>query len=68
MPAPLHTLRLQPDPTRRDSEAVYLVTGRDSRASAPLPLFRAPTFPTPHQLGSEVPFSVNLRYRVPMRS
>lgn len=65
MPTTEHTLRLQPAPTQRDSEVVQLVTRRER--PGPGPLFRSPTFPTPHQLGSELPFSVNFRAHAPQR-
>lgn len=59
MPTTQHMLRLQPAPTQRDSETVQLVTRRERPGAGPL--FRSPTFPTAHQLGSELPFSVNFR-------
>lgn len=57
VPAPLHVLGLQPDPKSRDSERVRVVRASDVKWG--LPIFRAPTLPTPRQLGSELPFSVN---------
>ncbi|MES2694117.1 MAG: hypothetical protein V4773_11640 [Verrucomicrobiota bacterium] len=65
MPPLLHTLRLQSAPTQRDSETVHIVTSHEAAGAAPL--FRAPTFPTPHQFSSELPFTVNLRYHVRSR-
>lgn len=52
-----HILGLQPAPESRDSELVRLVRPKD--ATWGLPIFRAPALPTPHQLCSELPFSVN---------
>ncbi|HEY1109789.1 MAG TPA: hypothetical protein VGE76_14170 [Opitutaceae bacterium] len=66
MPTTEHTLRLQPAPTQRDSEVVQLVTRCERPGYGPL--FRSPTFPTPHQLGSELPFSVNFRAQGPQRT
>ena len=57
MNLPFHFLRLRPAPTQRDSETVHVVTRTDVQWGGPI--FKAPALPTPHQLSSELPFSVN---------
>ncbi len=59
MPAPFHLLRLAPAPRQHDSESVHVVTRTDVQWGTPI--FRAPALPTPHQLSSELPFTVNFR-------
>ncbi len=59
MNLPLHLFRLEPAPTERDSETVHLATETDIIWNRPV--FRAPSFPTPRQISSELPFSVNFR-------
>jgi hypothetical protein len=59
MHPPQHLLRLEPAPRQRDSETVHLLTRTDVQWGNPI--FRAPTLPTPHQLSSELPFTVNFR-------
>lgn len=56
---PCHCLRLEPAPQQRDSETVHIVTRTDVQWGNPV--FRAPALPTPHQLNSELPFTVNFR-------
>jgi hypothetical protein len=53
----LHLFALVPAPHLRDSERIGVVRPGDSDRGAPH--FRAPALPTPRQLGSELPFSVN---------
>jgi hypothetical protein len=57
MNLPFHQLRLQPAPMQRDAELVRVVPRTEVQWGGPI--FRAPALPTPHQLGSEVPFFVN---------
>lgn len=59
MNLPFHLFRLQPAPSQRDSETVHIATTADVNWNRPV--FRAPALPTPHQLSSELPFSVNFR-------
>lgn len=66
MNSALHLLRLQPAPTQRDSESVSVVRPTDLQWGAPL--FRAPALPTPRQLCSELPFTVNFRPRLRERT
>jgi hypothetical protein len=56
---PQHLFRLQPAPESRDSEVVRVARPVDVMRGTPI--FRAPALPTPHQLSSELPFSVNFR-------
>jgi hypothetical protein len=58
----LHLFRLQPAPTQRDSETVHVVVRTDVQRGTPI--FRAPALPTPHQMSSELPFTVNFRPRI----
>ncbi len=57
MHLPQHFFRLQAAPTQRDSEVVRVVPRTEVQWGGPI--FRAPALPTPHQLGSELPFFVN---------
>ena len=62
MNSPLHLFRLRPAPTQRDSESIHLATRSEiARGTA---IFRAPALPTPHQLSSDLPFTVNFRPRL----
>jgi hypothetical protein len=56
---PFHLFRLEPAPHQRDSETVRVVTRSEVQWGNPV--FRAPALPTPHQLSSELPFTVNFR-------
>lgn len=62
MNSPLHLFRLRPAPTQRDSEAVLVATRHETPQGTAL--FRAPALPTPHQLNSDLPFTVNFRPRL----
>jgi hypothetical protein len=62
MNSPFHLFRLQPAPTQRDSETVHVATESDLRRGTAI--FRAPALPTPHQLSSDLPFTVNFRPRL----
>lgn len=53
----LHFFRLQPAPALRDGELIRIVPRTEVQWGGPV--FRAPALPTPHQLGSELPFCVN---------
>lgn len=66
MNSPFHLFRLRPAPTQRDSEAVLVTTRREAPPGTAL--FRAPALPTPHQLSSELPFTVNFRPRLRERT
>lgn len=66
MKLPLHLLRLQPAPSDRASESVYVATRSDVYGGKPL--FRAPALPTPHQLSNELPFTANFRPRLRERT
>lgn len=57
MNALLHFLRLQSTPETRDGAAIRIVPRTDVQWGGPV--FRAPALPTPQQLGSEIPFTVN---------
>ncbi|MBI5381291.1 MAG: hypothetical protein HZA31_05265 [Opitutae bacterium] len=59
MQLPFHFFRLEPAPAQRDSEAIRLVRVMDTQWERPV--FRAPSLPTPRQVYSELPFSVNFR-------
>ena len=58
----LHVLRLQPAPNQRDSETLHVVARCDVQWGTPI--FRAPALPTPRQISSELPFTVNFRPRL----
>ena len=62
MNLPLHLFRLQAAPSERESESIHLATRDDVQSSKPL--FRAPALPTPNQMSSELPFTVNFRPRL----
>ena len=57
MNLPFHLLRLRSAPAHRDCESIHVVTRTDVQWGGPV--FKAPALPTPHQLSSELPFSVN---------
>jgi hypothetical protein len=54
---PFHFLRLRTAPAQRDSATIHVVTRTDVQWGGPI--FKAPALPTPHQMSSELPFSVN---------
>jgi hypothetical protein len=56
---PFHLLRLEPANAQRDTGLIRIVPRSDVQWGGPI--FRAPALPTPHQLGSDVPFFVNFR-------
>jgi hypothetical protein len=57
MNLPFHFLGLRPAPAQRDGETVHVITRTDVQWGGPI--FKAPALPTPHQLNSDLPFSVN---------
>jgi hypothetical protein len=61
MKTPLHLFGLSPAPIQRDNETFHGVATRDVQWNAAV--FKAPTLPTPRQLHSELPFSVNFRLK-----
>jgi hypothetical protein len=60
-----HLFRLEPAPLPRDSEKVPVSTRRDVQWGRPI--FRAPALPTPDQIASELPSTVNFRPRLQQR-
>ena len=62
MNLPFHFFRLESAPVLRDSEAIRIVPRTEVQWGGPI--FRAPALPTPHQLGSELPFSVNFPSKI----
>lgn len=67
MNSPLHLLGLRREPLVQSGvEAVQLVRPTDVQWGAPI--FRAPALPTPQQISSEIPFTVNFRGRIRQRA
>ena len=62
MSSPLHEFRLRPAPTQRDSETIHVAAPHEPAHGTAI--FRAPALPTPHQLNSDLPFTVNFRPRL----
>ncbi|HZP60600.1 MAG TPA: hypothetical protein VFB27_09785 [Opitutaceae bacterium] len=54
-----HLLRLGRDPAHPGAEIISVASRRDVEWNRPI--FKAPTLPTPRQLGTEVPFSAHFR-------
>lgn len=65
MNLPFHLFRLEPAPAARAGGASHVVPRIDVQWDRPV--FRAPTLPTPNQLGSEVPFFVKFPSKLPRR-
>lgn len=57
MNLPFPSLHLPSALPRCDSEAIHFVPRTDVQWGGPI--FKAPALPTPHQLSSDLPFSVN---------
>ncbi|HTQ30044.1 MAG TPA: hypothetical protein VMI53_02440 [Opitutaceae bacterium] len=54
-----HLLHLTRDPAHPGMEIIAVASRRDVEWNRPV--FKAPSLPTPQQLGGEVPFSVHFR-------
>jgi hypothetical protein len=54
-----HFLKLQSAPNQRDGETVGVARRKDLQWNDAV--FRAPALPTPRQIYSEIPFTVNFR-------
>ena len=66
MNLPSHLCCLGPAPLGQAGEIVQLVARGDVQWGRPI--FRAPALPTPLQLSSELPFSVNFPLKHPRRT
>lgn len=55
----IHLLHLTRNPEHPEAEVVSIVSPKDVQWNRPV--FKAPSLPTPQQMGGELPFSVHFR-------